>query len=724
MDSYSIIVQGQVVHLRTYLFLLMDISEYIRDFGNTRRIKENFFRRACIAVFLVNIPLVVYTVFWGSTTTATISVSSQFFLLFNLFLIRRGKVEIAVALSAVLSYTALALVPYHSGPIRSSLLDIAGVYLVIHYTTQLKFVRIINGILAGIAFFCHELLFAFSEYTPFPSVLIVDLMIGTLALVMIAITMFFYDREIVVYRQKERQIVDFLHKISEVNPFMIFTKDLNQKYSYVNQSFEEVLGLRKEDIIGKTTRELSLQYADLASIEKTDEEVLLQGTSKVMSQQKVIDHRGIERHLEVIKSPIYDEDQKISAILSVAIDVTDRKERDRQLAESLSLLSSTLESTADGILASDLHGRVTIFNQRFLEKWRLPPIQTTEECEELLLKVMDQLSDPEGFAERLHEIHAQTNLSVSDMVHFKDGRVFERYSQPQIMDGKIIGRVWSYRDVSEKIRQDNIIHEKNQILNRQNAELEKYIESNMQLENFAYLASHDLKTPLRNVINFSQLLKRSAKEKLNENELEFLNFIVSSSKSMNNLIEDLLLYSRINTQPQTIEKINLKQELNRIISEQESLINHKNADIFIGQLPDKIHADRKQIEQLFLSLILNGIKFSKPGQTPKISINGIDKDEYWLFQVRDEGIGIAPDYFDRIFLLFKKLHTIDQYEGTGIGLAMCKKIVERHNGTIWVDSTIGIGTTFNFTISKHLSVVEHNQLLGKSVFTDDKAVKN
>ena len=237
-------------------------------------------------------------------------------------------------------------------------------------------------------------------------------------------------------------------------------------------------------------------------------------------------------------------------------------------------------------------------------------------------------------------------------------------------------------------------------LNQKNQELERYIESNMQLENFAYIASHDLQALIRTIISFSQLLKRNLKGKLDQDGQDFLDFIVSASRNMKALIEDLLLYSRIDNQQLNLQDLVVENILFAISSEIQATIQEKNATIKWENASQSIKADIIKLKQLFQNLITNAIKFQRPNVQPIVMINGEDKGTHWQFSVQDNGIGINGEYFDRIFSLFQKVHGKEEFEGTGLGLAICKKIVEQHQGEIWLTSELNQGTTFYFTIVK------------------------
>ena len=259
------------------------------------------------------------------------------------------------------------------------------------------------------------------------------------------------------------------------------------------------------------------------------------------------------------------------------------------------------------------------------------------------------------------------------------------------------------RDISLSKRQERLISRQMDDLSVKNSELRKYIESNLQLENFAYIASHDLKAPMRTIVSFSQLLKRNLKKDIGQREKEYLDFIISGTKNLETLINDILTFSRVNTTQRVIAPINVKDLLSETILELKSGIDEKKARICIGDLPPTIDADRMKFKLLLLNFLTNSLKFVASDKIPEIHIKGEEKSDHWRFSVKDNGIGIAPEFEEKIFLLFKRLHNQQEYDGTGIGLALCKKLVEQHEGEIRLYSEPGYGSEFIFTIKKGLS---------------------
>ncbi|MEB3230301.1 MAG: ATP-binding protein [Leptolyngbyaceae bacterium] len=221
--------------------------------------------------------------------------------------------------------------------------------------------------------------------------------------------------------------------------------------------------------------------------------------------------------------------------------------------------------------------------------------------------------------------------------------------------------------------------------------------SNAELKKFAYVASHDLQEPLNQVANFVQLLEMRYDEELDEDGKEFIGFAVEGVSLMQTLIDDVLAYSKVDLQGLEWELTAVETALDQALGNLRGRITDANAVITHDRMP-KIVADGTQLMQLFQNLIGNAIKFRKPDVPPQIHVSVNRQDDHWLFSIQDNGIGLDPQFGDRIFVIFQRLHTRDEYPGSGMGLAICKKIVECHRGQIWVESQLGEGATFYFTI--------------------------
>ncbi|MTI57918.1 sensor histidine kinase [Geosporobacter ferrireducens] len=270
----------------------------------------------------------------------------------------------------------------------------------------------------------------------------------------------------------------------------------------------------------------------------------------------------------------------------------------------------------------------------------------------------------------------------------KDGRkiYFNITNIPVIMNGQVTG----IHGIAKNITQQKL------------AELElkettkKLEQSNKDLQEFAYVASHDLQEPLRMVSSYLQLLERRYKGRLDQDADEFIHFAVDGAKRMQKLINDLLTYSRVNTKEEKFAMISSQNMLQKVLDNLSIYIHERNAKVTYDSLPE-IYGDETQMIQLLQNLISNGIKFNSHDK-PKINISAMKRKAYWVFRIEDNGIGIPYHHQKRIFSIFQRLHTREEYEGTGIGLSICKKIVERHGGQIWLESEVNEGTTFYFSI--------------------------
>ena len=265
--------------------------------------------------------------------------------------------------------------------------------------------------------------------------------------------------------------------------------------------------------------------------------------------------------------------------------------------------------------------------------------------------------------------------------------------------GKPIRLIGAIQDITDQKTKELQLRQLNETLEERALQLAV---SNTELERFAYVASHDLQEPLRTITSFLQLLKRKYTGKLDDTAENYINIAVDGADRMKQLIMDMLEYSRVNTQIKLNEEVDMKQVLNDVLFDFTDKIRLSDAKIDIPDNLPRILAVKTQMMQLLQNLISNAIKYQKPSIPPHIIIGLEERETEWEFYIKDDGIGINAKYFEKIFIIFQRLHSKTQFSGTGIGLAICKKVIEKHKGRIWLTSIPGEGSTFYFTIPKKI----------------------
>jgi len=360
----------------------------------------------------------------------------------------------------------------------------------------------------------------------------------------------------------------------------------------------------------------------------------------------------------------------------------------RQTYEMQAKLAAIVESSDDAIIGKTLTGIITTWNAGAERIFGYSPDEAIGKSIHLII--------PQDHHHE--EAHIQARLARGERIdHFETVRIARDGSRIDVsltvspikdMQGRIVGASKIVRDITAKKRTEAALLQRGIELAR----------SNQELELFAHVTSHDLQEPLRTVHSFSQLLERSCGENLSEDARVYLGFIVGGVKRMQSLVTDLLSYCRISTTESRLRSCDCNTLCAALLEDLNAFVELHHASILIEPLPT-IVCDAAQIGRVFQNLLVNAIKFHG-SQPPNVRVFSSESDSEWVFSVSDRGIGIAPEFFDRIFIIFQRLHTIEEFGGTGIGLAICKKIVERHGGRIWVESASGEGSTFHFSIAK------------------------
>jgi PAS domain S-box-containing protein len=343
------------------------------------------------------------------------------------------------------------------------------------------------------------------------------------------------------------------------------------------------------------------------------------------------------------------------------------------------------EHTLRFLEVNDAAIRMYGYTQEEFRQMTLADIRPPAEVATLMEDINKVQQDPTVFLDSQRR-HAKKN---GELIDVQVSAHFINY------EGKK-ARVVAITDVTERIRNESQLKKLNADLAKRAGELAA---SNAELERFAYIASHDLQEPLRMVSSFLQLLEKKYKGQLDEKADQYIHYAVDGAERMKALIMDLLEYSRAGSTKETFGRVDTEtivKEVGEIFREK---IGAAGAQVEVGVLP-VVWGDKVQLSQLFQNLLSNALKYHAADRVPVIRVRAKEEPGCWLFSVEDNGIGIDPPSFDKIFVIFQRLHNKTDYSGTGIGLAICKKIVERHGGKIWVESAPDQGSTFSFTIGK------------------------
>jgi PAS domain S-box-containing protein len=467
-------------------------------------------------------------------------------------------------------------------------------------------------------------------------------------------------------------------------PSPIFVKDTEGRFLTVNKNLEELLGVKNEELKGKTdydiiTKELADYYRD------NDQKVLEEGKSLAIEEEADL----IDGHHTFIanKFPIYDSNGKPYGVGSISTDITGLKKIEDNLKESEERLRLAQTLGNVGIwdwntITNELH-----FTPELEQLYGLTPgtIKTYQDWR--------QLTHPDDIekieAERDEKIANHEPFDLEFRIQHKSGQKHWLSAKGGAIyndEGDILRVLGINEDITERINRENELEITMNELKRSNEELER----------FAYVSSHDLQEPLRMVTLYSQLLERRYKASLDDDADDFIEYIVENAKRMKYLIDDLLEYSRVTSQAKEFENIDLEKVLKDVLSNLSIPIVENKVNVTHDPLPI-VFADKNQIMQVFENLITNAIKF-RGEEPPNIDISAQKGEKEWIFVFKDNGIGISPKHQRQIFEVFKRLHTREEYPGTGIGLSIVQKIIERHNGRIWVESEPRKGSTFYFTI--------------------------
>jgi PAS domain S-box-containing protein len=389
--------------------------------------------------------------------------------------------------------------------------------------------------------------------------------------------------------------------------------------------------------------------------------------------------------VELSVTALRDESNHTTGFLGIGSDITERKQTLAALQESEARLQAFIDNAGSVIYIKNIQGRYILINRQYEALFHLK--------KEVVQGQTDYDIFPQGIADTFRQndlqvLAAGKALESEELAPQDDGLHTYLSIKFPLLDA--LGVPYAVcgisTDITERKRSEKA-------LARQAEELAR---SNEELERFAYVASHDLQEPLRMVVSYLQLLERRYQGQLDATANEFIGYAVDGAARMQTLIRDLLSYSRVGTQTQAFAPTDSAAVVDKAIANLQMAIAESGAVITHNSLPE-VMVDASQFAQLFQNLMGNAIKFHGE-QPPQIHISAERIEDGWQFSVRDNGIGIEPEYTERIFVIFQRLHRRADYPGTGIGLAICKKIVERHGGRLWIESELGQGSVFYFTI--------------------------
>jgi len=397
-------------------------------------------------------------------------------------------------------------------------------------------------------------------------------------------------------------------------------------------------------------------------------------------------------------TPIHYEGKRATA--GSFMDITVRKNLEEAIKFSEKRYRTVLDEIGDAYFEVDLRGTFTFVNDQMTQHL----LYSKEELLGMNYKTFTPKEDVEALYRAYNKVYrtGEPNLNICHRLIRKDGSIsYDDVSISPLRDvkGEIIGFRGLSRDITTRKRLEEEREALLQEIGRINQKLEK---ANKELQDFVYIASHDLREPLRKISSFGTLLQESLKGKLDEDQQENLEFMIDGARRMQDMIDALLSYSRLTTRAKPPEKVDLNAVIEDLTKlELATLLEETQGTIHVPEPLPSVRADPCQMHQLLQNLIGNGLKFHRQGIPPQITIRAWDAGNDMIrVEVEDNGIGIDPKYHSQLFTMFKRLHSRDEYEGTGIGLASCKKIVERHGGEIGLKSSPGKGSTFWFTLPK------------------------
>ncbi len=476
----------------------------------------------------------------------------------------------------------------------------------------------------------------------------------------------------------------------------MWVRDMEGKYLLVNQSFSDFLSLKKQDIIGKTNFEL-LPHKIAEDFAK-DDQVVIQEKRPIIKEVSNF-YKKKECFFLVVKFPLLDEKKNIYAIAGCVTDISKEKMFSKSLQQKENVLSSVIQSMGEGIVFFNSKGKLEFMNEEAEKIFR--PLGPDKPPKELLLalnffplKKKEKEKNPtqkflpwklgaKGIEIKNLELEVRGVTSPQSLQISMTSTLVKNHK------GAVLGTVLTFRDITER----NLLIE---TLKKQAHELKLKHEA---LEQFSYFMSHDLREPLRTINSFVHILQEELADNINSSVQNNIRIIRESGQQVNHMICDLVKFCEVGSHI-AMGSVNLNNCLKKALGFLKVLLEESQAKIHWAVLPH-VKGNETSLVLLFQNLIINAVKFQN-NSIPEIFITLEKKGRAYIIGVKDNGIGIESRYIKKIFVPFKRIHSNQSYRGSGIGLALCKKIIEVHEGKIWVESKIGEGSHFKFSLKENL----------------------
>jgi PAS domain S-box-containing protein len=488
------------------------------------------------------------------------------------------------------------------------------------------------------------------------------------------------ENELQLSKRIYRNIAESLPNGSVV----VFDKNLN--FTHAEGPLLERQKIKKEDIIGTNARTGNTDAGGWGYFLPYFEKTLKGESFDLEVPQK-------DYFYKIVIKPLYDSNGSIYGGMSITLDLKDTKDAQIALTRSEEKRKAILFALPDLVFQVDIGGLVTDFYANEIYRIEMEKM-------DFVGKRIDRFvpgADAENVMDIVRKVVETDNMEGYEYVHYDNASATNFHYEMRVSKLNNNEAIIIVRDVSNLRSTREQLDLRLKELSDKNIQLEKYIASNSELEKFAYIASHDLREPIRSIVGFAQLLQKRLAAKLDDDENEFVNTIIDSAQRMNSLVHGLLDYSRITSAAKPMQKVDVNGVLKKVLSDLGATVDESKAEIIVFNLPEVV-CDELQIRQLFQNLISNSIKFRKQNERPVVKISAEKKDNEWMFTVEDNGIGVDMRYKEKVFEIFTRLPNHEKIQGTGIGLALCKRIIERHGGNIWLESKQGVGTTMHFSI--------------------------